>query len=60
MSCIIFFMFLLGVINFQECPVGMYKDVDGSDPSLCTPCSLEPLPQRAAFIYIRGNCFFGM
>ncbi|KAJ8632040.1 hypothetical protein MRB53_025376 [Persea americana] len=39
----------------NECPVGMYKDVDGSDYSLCSPCSLELLPQRAAFIYVRGG-----
>ncbi|XP_058085558.1 uncharacterized protein LOC131233017 isoform X2 [Magnolia sinica] len=38
-----------------ECPVGTYKDVEGSDPSLCIPCSLELLPQRASLIYIRGG-----
>ncbi|KAL5748335.1 hypothetical protein ACOSQ2_025632 [Xanthoceras sorbifolium] len=39
----------------QECPIGTYKDVDGSDESLCTPCSLEHLPKRANFIYVRGG-----
>ncbi|KAK8945495.1 hypothetical protein KSP40_PGU015913 [Platanthera guangdongensis] len=38
-----------------ECPVGTYKDVVGSDPSLCTSCSLDLLPQRADFIYVRGG-----
>ncbi|KAK6935053.1 hypothetical protein RJ641_035208 [Dillenia turbinata] len=38
-----------------ECPVGTYKDVEGSDPYLCTPCSLEFLPTRADFIYVRGG-----
>lgn len=39
----------------NECPVGTYKDVDGSDEGLCSPCPLELLPQRADFIYIRGG-----
>ncbi|KAF8380635.1 hypothetical protein HHK36_028124 [Tetracentron sinense] len=39
----------------NECPVGTYKDVDGSDACLCTPCSLEFLPHRADFIYVRGG-----
>ncbi|XP_057810160.1 uncharacterized protein LOC131024660 isoform X2 [Salvia miltiorrhiza] len=38
-----------------ECPVGTYKDDEGSDPSLCKPCSLEQLPIRAKFVYIRGG-----
>ncbi|KAH9607077.1 hypothetical protein KSS87_005006 [Heliosperma pusillum] len=38
----------------QECPVGTYKDVDGSDEHLCIPCPLELLPQRAELIYMRG------
>jgi hypothetical protein len=40
--------------NFQECPVGTYKDVDGSDEHLCIPCPLDLLPNRANFIYQRG------
>ncbi|KAF8379153.1 hypothetical protein HHK36_028582 [Tetracentron sinense] len=39
----------------NECPVGTYKDVDGSDEFLCTPCSLEFLPHRADYIYVRGG-----
>ncbi|KAF7810029.1 uncharacterized protein G2W53_036772 [Senna tora] len=39
----------------KECPVGTYKDVDGSDEHLCTPCSLDLLPNRANFIYVRGG-----
>ncbi|XP_031253485.1 uncharacterized protein LOC116111450 [Pistacia vera] len=39
----------------RECPIGTYKDVDGSDESLCTPCPLDLLPKRANFIYVRGG-----
>ncbi|EOY24117.1 Uncharacterized protein TCM_015803 isoform 1 [Theobroma cacao] len=39
----------------RECPIGTYKDVDGSDEDLCTPCPLELLPNRANFIYVRGG-----
>lgn len=39
----------------NECPVGTYKDVDGSDVHLCAPCSLDLLPNRADFIYVRGG-----
>ncbi|KAI0500676.1 hypothetical protein KFK09_018892 [Dendrobium nobile] len=39
----------------MECPIGTYKDVVGSEPSLCSPCSLDLLPQRADFIYVRGG-----
>ncbi|XP_071706226.1 uncharacterized protein [Rutidosis leptorrhynchoides] len=38
-----------------ECPVGTFKDVEGSDDDLCIPCSLEKLPRRAAFIHVRGG-----
>lgn len=41
-------------VNFQECPLGTYKDVDGSDPHLCIPCPLDLLPNRANLIYQRG------
>lgn len=41
-------------VNFQECPVGTYKDVDGSEADLCIPCPLDLLPNRANFIYKRG------
>ncbi|XP_011032014.1 PREDICTED: uncharacterized protein LOC105130969 isoform X3 [Populus euphratica] len=39
----------------KECPLGTFKDVDGSDESLCIPCSLDLLPNRANFIYVRGG-----
>ncbi|XWS38680.1 hypothetical protein CRYUN_Cryun19dG0151800 [Craigia yunnanensis] len=39
----------------RECPIGTYKDTDGSDEDLCTPCPLELLPNRANFIYVRGG-----
>ncbi|XP_039057297.1 uncharacterized protein LOC120200561 isoform X2 [Hibiscus syriacus] len=35
----------------RECPIGTYKDVDGSDEELCIPCPLELLPNRANFIH---------
>ncbi|XP_071918624.1 uncharacterized protein [Coffea arabica] len=38
-----------------ECPVGTYKDVEGSDENLCKPCPLERLPSRAFFVYVRGG-----
>ncbi|CAA0825430.1 Unknown protein [Striga hermonthica] len=38
-----------------ECPVSTYKDAEGSDPNLCKPCSLDRLPTRAQFIYVRGG-----
>ncbi|KAL8552848.1 hypothetical protein ACS0TY_001507 [Phlomoides rotata] len=38
-----------------ECPIGTYKDDEGSDSSLCKPCSLEHLPTRAKFVYVRGG-----
>ncbi|XP_057449726.1 uncharacterized protein LOC130740994 isoform X1 [Lotus japonicus] len=39
----------------EECPLGTYKDVDGSDPHLCIPCPLDLLPNRANLIYQRGG-----
>lgn len=42
----------------KECPVGTYKDEDGSDDTLCKACSVEKLPQRANFTYVRGGVTF--
>ncbi|CAN6456586.1 unnamed protein product [Victoria cruziana] len=42
----------------KECPIGTYKVADGSKPSLCTPCSLDSLPNRAIFLYVRGASGF--
>ncbi|CAM6085481.1 unnamed protein product [Calypogeia fissa] len=39
----------------EECPVGTYKNVTGSDSSLCKPCTLSDRPRRAVFIYVRGG-----
>ncbi|KAL8107077.1 uncharacterized protein LOC141670433 [Apium graveolens] len=39
----------------EECPVGTYKDVEGSNSSLCTPCSAVFHPGRASFVYVRGG-----
>lgn len=43
--------------NSQECPVGTYKDTEGSGENLCTPCSFDSIPTRAEFIYVRGNFY---
>ncbi|WCJ20729.1 hypothetical protein M5689_002944 [Euphorbia peplus] len=39
----------------KECPVGTYKNLEGSDESLCIPCSFDLLPNRAVFTYERGG-----
>lgn len=39
----------------SECPIGTFKDVDGSDEQFCAPCPRELLPRRAEFIYVRGG-----
>ncbi|KAK9716251.1 hypothetical protein RND81_06G221200 [Saponaria officinalis] len=39
----------------NECPVGTFKDVEGSDEHLCTPCPIELLPHRAELVYVRGG-----
>nr|CAD1844992.1 unnamed protein product [Ananas comosus var. bracteatus] len=46
---------LLGAVKLYECPIGTYKDTVGSNSSLCIPCSLDILPNRADFIYVRGG-----
>ncbi|XWS17674.1 hypothetical protein CRYUN_Cryun33cG0087900 [Craigia yunnanensis] len=38
-----------------ECPVGTYKNVSGSDISLCYPCPTSELPNRAIYIAVRGG-----
>ncbi|XP_060213917.1 uncharacterized protein LOC132641059 isoform X2 [Lycium barbarum] len=39
----------------QECPIGTYKNVSGSDRSLCAKCPSHELPHRAVYIAIRGG-----
>ncbi|XP_022750129.1 uncharacterized protein LOC111299295 isoform X6 [Durio zibethinus] len=39
----------------MECPVGTYKNVSGSDSSLCHPCPASELPSRAVYIAVRGG-----
>nr|XP_009607679.1 uncharacterized protein LOC104101859 isoform X2 [Nicotiana tomentosiformis] len=39
----------------QECPIGTYKNVSGSDRSLCVKCPSHELPHRALYIAIRGG-----
>lgn len=41
--------------SFQECPVGTYKNVSGSNKALCHRCPGRELPNRAAYISVRGN-----
>ena len=46
-------MFLCSVF-VQECPAGTYKNVTGSDRSLCRHCPYHELPRRAIYISVRG------
>ncbi|XP_057421303.1 uncharacterized protein LOC130715242 [Lotus japonicus] len=39
----------------EECPVGTYKNVSGSDRALCHGCPPHELPHRAAYISVRGG-----
>ncbi|KAL5190276.1 hypothetical protein HKD37_04G009752 [Glycine soja] len=39
----------------EECPAGTYKNVTGSDKSLCHSCPVNELPHRAAYISVRGG-----
>ncbi|KAF8033938.1 hypothetical protein BT93_C0275 [Corymbia citriodora subsp. variegata] len=38
-----------------ECPAGTYKNVTGSDRSLCHHCPAYELPRRAEYIAVRGG-----
>ncbi|XP_047328545.1 uncharacterized protein LOC124931994 [Impatiens glandulifera] len=39
----------------QECPVGTFKNVSGSDRALCRRCPNQDLPNRAIYIPVRGG-----
>ncbi|KAL3629998.1 hypothetical protein CASFOL_022982 [Castilleja foliolosa] len=39
----------------EECPAGTYKNVTGSDRSLCFSCPNEELPNRALYVHVRGG-----
>uniref|UniRef100_A0A6N2L0R8 DUF8003 domain-containing protein n=4 Tax=Salix TaxID=40685 RepID=A0A6N2L0R8_SALVM len=39
----------------EECPVGTYKNVTGSNRVLCQSCPADDLPRRAAYIAVRGG-----
>ncbi|KAJ9555936.1 hypothetical protein OSB04_010550 [Centaurea solstitialis] len=39
----------------EECPVGTYKNVTGSDKALCFACPADELPHRAYHIFVRGG-----
>ncbi|KAG1330123.1 hypothetical protein COCNU_02G000910 [Cocos nucifera] len=39
----------------QECPLGTFKNVTGSDKSLCYQCPSNELPRRAVYTSVRGG-----
>ncbi|KAL2500987.1 glycine-rich protein [Forsythia ovata] len=39
----------------QECPLGTYKNLTGSDRALCRDCPSHVLPHRAIYIAVRGG-----
>ncbi|XP_027340445.1 uncharacterized protein LOC113853926 isoform X2 [Abrus precatorius] len=39
----------------EECPVGTYKNVSGSDRDLCHDCPPYELPHRAIYTFVRGG-----
>ncbi|CAO2818012.1 unnamed protein product [Amaranthus hypochondriacus] len=39
----------------KECPPGTYKNVTGSDESLCKHCPPLELPRRAVYLSVRGG-----
>ncbi|KAK4786549.1 hypothetical protein SAY86_010382 [Trapa natans] len=39
----------------EECPIGTYKNVTGSDKGLCHPCPANELPRRAVYLAVRGG-----
>ncbi|GJT46115.1 hypothetical protein Tco_0954830 [Tanacetum coccineum] len=42
-------------IAVVECPLGTYKNVTGSDRSLCFQCPADELPHRALYVPVRGG-----
>ncbi|XP_057544556.1 uncharacterized protein LOC130823795 [Amaranthus tricolor] len=39
----------------EECPIGTFKNVTGSDFSLCHSCPAYELPERGMYIAVRGG-----
>ncbi|KAF3562388.1 hypothetical protein DY000_02019215 [Brassica cretica] len=39
----------------KECPSGTFKNVTGSDTTLCRPCPVDELPTRAVYVPVRGG-----
>ncbi|MBA0722709.1 hypothetical protein Golax_003362, partial [Gossypium laxum] len=39
----------------EECPLGTFKNVSGSDRVLCHSCPADELPSRAIYVDIRGG-----
>ncbi|WOL09055.1 hypothetical protein Cni_G17808 [Canna indica] len=39
----------------EECPLGTFKNVTGSDEALCYSCPSDELPHRAVYISVRGG-----
>jgi hypothetical protein len=56
MLLLIFFTQTIFVL-LQECPAGTYKNVTGSDRSLCQVCPVRELPHRAVYISVRGRFY---
>ncbi|CAA6666175.1 unnamed protein product [Spirodela intermedia] len=39
----------------EQCPLGTFKNVTGSDADLCRPCPSYELPRRATYVNVRGG-----
>ncbi|XP_062090955.1 uncharacterized protein LOC133797151 isoform X2 [Humulus lupulus] len=39
----------------EECPIGTFKNVSGSDRALCYDCPSYELPHRAVYVTVRGG-----
>ncbi|CAI0381031.1 unnamed protein product [Linum tenue] len=39
----------------EECPIGTFKNVSGSDQALCYSCPSSELPSRALYVTVRGG-----
>ncbi|XP_013598982.1 PREDICTED: uncharacterized protein LOC106306780 isoform X2 [Brassica oleracea var. oleracea] len=39
----------------EECPAGTYKNVTGSDETLCHLCPATEIPNRAVYVTVRGG-----
>ncbi|MQM12790.1 hypothetical protein Taro_045709 [Colocasia esculenta] len=44
----------------EQCPLGTFKNVTGSDGALCRPCPSYELPRRAIYISVRGTSCYSL